>query len=340
MSPPNSHNANESGPTEWEPGQEPIDATTATSERPASDVNLSSNSNSNSNPNPDPHSNSHSTTTPSSSTTRRSILAVTGATVAGLAGTAAASTSAAALCSDIDTIEIDDRFFGWCADGTLPVADEVYVFIHGWFGDSTAQIQAESVLNTIEDSGYEPDDAVVLEWPASTLNYFGAESDTEDVGEVAAELAEEFYDDGGGNLRFVGHSLGGRCVLWTAAKLSSGYELETVAPLGAAADGSEVCGEPWNDGLENACEVRNYHSENDSTVGAAYGGFFDTALGNEGADCDPASNYTDVDVTDDVSSHMDFLGNEAVGVDIADAILDGNCGADNGDDDDDDGGWW
>ncbi|OIB55895.1 alpha/beta hydrolase [Natrialba sp. SSL1] len=313
MAPPNSHNTNESESTEQEPVQEPANDSTTE---------------------PSP-----STTASSPSTTRRSILAASGATVAGLAGTAAASTSDTALFSDVDTIEIDDGFFGWSADGSLPIADDVYVFIHGWFGDSTAESQAEDVLDTIEDGGYEPDEAVVLEWPASTVNYFGAESDTEDVGEVAAELAEEFYDDGGGNLRFVGHSLGGRCVLWTATKLSSGYELETVAPLGAAADGSEVCGEPWNDGLENACEVRNYHSENDSTVGAAYGGLFDTALGNEGADCDPAPNYTDVDVTDDVSSHMDFLGNEAVGADIADAILDGDCG-DGGDDDDDDGGWW
>lgn len=274
--------------------------------------------------------------TPSTrSTTRRSLLATTGTAVVGATGLAAATSPATAYSHEIDTIEIDDGWFGWSADGSLPVADELFVFVHGWFGDTSAESQADDVLGSLQDGDYDPDEAVVLEWPASTANYFGAEADTEDVGEVAAELAEEFYDDGGGNIRLVGHSLGGRCVLWTAAKLSSEYELETVAPLGAAADGSEVCGDPWNDGLENACEVRNYHSENDSTVGAAYGGLFDTALGNEGADCDPASNYTDVDVTDSVGNHFAFLGDSAVGSDLADAILSGDC---NGDDDD--GGWW
>ncbi|ELZ02446.1 lipase family protein [Natrialba asiatica] len=280
--------------------------------------------------------------TESTATTRRSLLAATGATVAGAAGLSATTTTATAAPWDIDVIEIDEGLFGWSADGSLPVADELFVFIHGWFGDSTARSQADDVLQSIQSGGFSPDESVALEWPASTANYFGAEADTEDVGEVAAELAEEFYDDGGGNIRLVGHSLGGRCVLWTADKLSAGYELETVAPLGAAADGSEVCGSPWNDGLDNACEVRNYHSENDSTVGGAYGGFGDTALGTEGAGCSPAANYTDIDVTASVGSHLAYLGDSAVGSDLADAILSGSCdGTDDDDDsDDDDGGWW
>ncbi|SDJ47402.1 lipase family protein [Natronorubrum texcoconense] len=275
----------------------------------------------------------------STRTNRRAVLKATGATVVGATGLAAVSGSASAYSHEIETIEIDEGgwFSGWSADGSLPVADEVFVFIHGWFGDSTVSSQADDVLGSLEDGGYDPDEAVALEWPASTINFFGAESDTEDVGEVAAELAEEFYDDGGGNIRLVGHSLGGRCVLWAATKLSSGYEIDTVAPLGAAADGSELCEDLWIDGIDNAGEVRNYHSENDSTVGAAYGGWGDTALGNEGAGCDP-DGYTDVDVTDSVGSHMGFLGDEAVGADLA-AAIDGD--PDDNDDDDDDGwGWW
>ncbi|WP_440763989.1 alpha/beta hydrolase [Natronorubrum sp. DTA7] len=270
---------------------------------------------------------------------RRAVLKATGATVVGATGLAAVSGSASAYSHEIEIIEIDEGgwFSGWSADGSLPVADEVFVFVHGWFGDSTVSSQADDVLGSLEDGGYDPDEAVALEWPASTINFFGAESDTEDVGEVTAELAEEFYDDGGGNIRLVGHSLGGRCVLWAATKLSTGYEIDTVAPLGAAADGSELCEDLWIDGIDNAGEVRNYHSENDSTVGSAYGGWGDTALGNEGADCDP-DGYTDVDVTDSVGSHMSFLGDETVGADLA-AAIDGD--ADDGDDDDDDGwGWW
>ncbi|ADB61554.1 hypothetical protein Htur_2680 [Haloterrigena turkmenica DSM 5511] len=274
-------------------------------------------------------------------TSRRTLLKAAGTTVVGGAGLAAASGSASAQVLGPDVIEIDDGLLGWSADGSLPVTDELLVFIHGWFGDTTVSSQASDVERSLESGGYSPDETVAIEWPATNFNFIGAEADTENVGEVTAGLIEEFYDSGGGNVRLVGHSLGGRCVLWAATKLSSGYQIETVAPLGAAADGSEVCGSPWNAGLDNACEVRNYHSNNDSTVGSAYGGFGDTALGTEGAGCDPAPNYTDVDVTASVGSHLSYLGDSMVGSDLAGAINSGSCDDNNdGDDGDDSWGWF
>ena len=278
--------------------------------------------------------------------TRRRFLRGTVAAGLAAAGVGAASTNAAAqFGSDIQVIEVDESgwFGGWSADGSLQVADELMIFIHGWFGDSTVESQAGDVLDSVESGGYSPDEMVAIEWPGTTLNFAGAEADTEDVGEVVAGLIEEFKDAGGGNVRLVGHSLGGRSVYWAATKLSSGYEIETVAGLGAAADGSEICGDPWNPGVANTCETRNYHSNNDSTVGGAYGGFGDTALGTEGAGCDVASNYTDVDVTYSVGSHLAYLGDSAVGDDLASAINAGSCddGGDGGDDGGDDGdSWW
>ncbi|QCC59688.1 alpha/beta hydrolase [Natrinema thermotolerans] len=260
-----------------------------------------------------------------STTDRRTLLKATSTTLIGGAGLTAASGSASAQSLGPDTIEVDDGWFGWSADDDLPVTDELLVFIHGWFGDTTVSSQAADVRDSLVAGGYTPDETVAIEWPATTLNYFGAESDTEDVGEVVAGLIEDFSDAGGGNVRLVGHSLGGRCVYWTATNLSDGYEIETVAGLGTAADGSEICGDPWNPGLSNACAVRNYHSQNDSTVGSAYGGFGDTALGTEGAGCDPGSNYTDVDVTDSVGSHLAYLGDDAVGSELAAAINGGSC---------------
>ena len=271
------------------------------------------------------------------------MLKATGATVVGAAGLAAASGSASAYGHEIDVIEVDDGgwFSGWSADGSLPVTDELFVFIHGWFGDTTVSSQAGDVLDAMEAGGYEPSAAVALEWPATTLNFFGAESDTEDVGEVAADLAEEFYDASGGSIRLVGHSLGGRCVLWTADKLSSGYEIETIAPLGAAADGDMVCDSGWSagewyDGIANSAGVvRNYHSEDDSTVGSAYGGFGGAALGTDGSGCpgDTPNNYVDVDVTDSVDSHFAFLGDDVVGANLAENLDSTDEG------DTDDGGW-
>jgi hypothetical protein len=278
---------------------------------------------------------------------RRRFLKGAAAAGVGAAGLAAASGSGAAQFGGVDVISVDDGWTGWSADGSFPIVDELYVFIHGWFGDTTVESQAEDVLSSLESGGYSPDESVAIEWPGSTLNFAGAEADTENVGEVVAGLAEDFYDGGGGNIRLVGHSLGGRCVYWTSTKLSSGYEIETVAGLGAAADGSEICGDPWNPGVANTCETRNYHSQNDSTVGGAYGGFGDTALGTEGAGCDVASNYTDIDVTASVGSHLAYLGDATVGDDLAAAINAGSCddggdgGTDGGSDGGDDGSsWW
>ncbi|MFC6769024.1 esterase/lipase family protein [Natrinema soli] len=277
--------------------------------------------------------------TDESTTDRRTLLKATGTTIVVGAGLAAASGSASAQFGGPEVIEVDDGFFSWSADGSLPVTDELLIFIHGWFGDTTVSSQASDVQDSLESGGYSPDETVAIEWPATTINFAGAEGDTEDVGEVVAGLIEEFYDSGGGNVRLVGHSLGGRCVYWTATKLSSGYEIETVAGLGTAADGSEICGSPWNAGLDNACEVRNYHSNNDSTVGSAYGGWGDTALGTEGAGCNPAANYTDVDVTYSVGSHLAYLGDSAVGADLAGAINSGSCTSGGGGDDGGDDGW-
>ncbi|MDS0475602.1 alpha/beta hydrolase [Natrinema sp. 1APR25-10V2] len=267
---------------------------------------------------------------------RRTFMKATGTTIVGGTGLAAAG-SASAQFGGPEVINVEDGWFGWSADGSLPLTDELLIFIHGWFGDTTVSSQAADVLGSLESGGYSPDRTVAIEWPATNFNYYGAEGDTENVGDVVAGLIEDFYDNGGGSVRLVGHSLGGRCVYWTATKLSSGYEIETVAGLGTAADGSEICGDPWNPGLSNACQVRNYYSQNDSTVGSAYGGFGDTALGTEGAGCDPASNYTDVDVTGTVGGHLEYLGDATVCADLAAAINSGSCTSDG---DSGDGGWF
>lgn len=251
---------------------------------------------------------------------RRTVLKGLGA--AALAGPVAASGISSA--QSVSVIEFDESFLGgFDADGSLPVVNELFVFVHGWFGDSTVRSQASDVLGSIEAAGYSPDAAIAIEWPATNFWFSDAESDTEGVGAEMADLIEEFKDSGGGNVRLTGHSLGGRVVYWTATKISSGYEVDTIGGMGAAADGSTVCsGGQWHDGIAaNGGTVRNYHSQNDSTVGSAYGGILDTALGTEGAPCDGAANYTDVDVTASVGGHLEYLGDSQVGSDLASVIL-------------------
>lgn len=248
------------------------------------------------------------------------------------AGTAAIGLGSASVAASAQwfggggptVVDVSDDSGSWSASESLPVADEVLVFIHGWFGNSTASGQTSSVEDALDGGGYTADETIAVRWPATTIDAAGVQADTENVGEVTAGLAEEFYDAGGGNLRLVGHSLGGRCVYWTMTKLATGYEIETVAGLGTAANGSEICGDPWNDGLDNACAVRNYHSGNDGVI-AGYG-TVGNALGADGAGCDPAPNYADVDVTDSVGNHLGYLGSSAVGDHLAGVIAEGGCG--------------
>ena len=165
-------------------------------------------------------------------------------------------------------------------------------------------------------------DAVVVRWPATNPNYPEPEADTEGVGAELADLVETFEDDGGGQVRLTGHSLGGRVAYWTANEVE-GCEIDTVGAMGTAAHGRTVCPDGvWYDGVaENAGPVRNYHSENDRIVEFEYGGGDNTALGTSGAPCDGAGNYTDVDVTDTVSNHLDYLGDQQVGDDFARVVL-------------------
>lgn len=273
---------------------------------------------------------------------RRTLLKGAGTTIVGGAGLAAASGSASAVSTfEIDVLEVGSSVFGVGTTPSLPVVDELFVFVHGWFGDTTVSSQAADVATAMEDAGYSADAWVAIQWDATTINFPAAESETEDVGAALAEMAAEFDDAGGGNIRLIGHSLGGRVVLETVNAIDGSYEIETVAPLGAAADGDTVCGGgfssgEWYDGIaNNAGEVRNYHSRNDSTVGSAYGGLVGAALGTDGSGCpgDTAPNYTDVDVTGSVGGHLEYLGDSTVGSDLAAAIQDGN---DDGSDDD---GW-
>lgn len=250
---------------------------------------------------------------------RRTVLKGVG--TAALAGPMASIGVASA--QSVTVIEMQERLFGgFEAEEPLPVVGELFVFVHGWFGDTTVESQANDVLSSVEAAGYSPDAAVAIEWPATNFWYPDAESDTEGVGAEVADLIEAFTDSGGGNVRLTGHSLGGRVVYWTATSIGSGYEIATVGGMGTAADGSTVCPDgQWHSGIETGGgTVRNYHSHNDSTVGMAYGGIGDTALGTEGAPCDGASNYTDIDVTSSVGSHLAYLGDPQVGSDLASAI--------------------
>lgn len=254
---------------------------------------------------------------------RRQVVSGIGtAAAAGLGGVVA--TNPATATGSIEIVDFDETRSGeFEAGDDLPVVDELFVFVHGWLGDTSVHYQAQEVLSSVEQGGYTPDAAVAIRWPATNLWYPEPEQDTEGVGAELATLVEAFTDDGGGAVRLTGHSLGGRVAYWTPNALGSGYEVDTVGAMGTAAYGSRVCVDGgWYDGVaNNAGPVRNYHSENDRVVGTAYGGGDTVPLGTDGAPCSGASNYTDVDVSSTVRDHLDYLGDQQVGDDFAAVVL-------------------
>lgn len=273
--------------------------------------------------------------------TRRNVLRGLGAATVASVGVVGSSTAQSRW--SVDVVDLRES-----TPDPLPAEDELLVFAHGWLATYGARGQATDLAAGLQEADHEVDATVAIQWDAMTLNFAGATRRAHEAGADIAALIETYQDDVGGTIRLVGHSLGGRVVLETLTTLSEGYSVDTVAPMGAAADGSTVTeGGRWYDGVaENADAVRNYHSEDDSTVGSAYGGWSDTALGAEGVPDASATpdTYTDVDLTHAVDSHTDFTDNQAVADDLADAILaedDEDDGTDEEDDSDEcDWCWW
>jgi pimeloyl-ACP methyl ester carboxylesterase len=271
--------------------------------------------------------------------TRRSFLR-------GAAGAAAAATGATAFSGTAAAVDVEHGD----ENASLPVEDELLLYVHGWFGEArTEPILFDSELqrlsDNLEESGYSADAEVNYTWGASsdTIDYLDATESTGDVGSGLATKIEEFYDNGDGNIRLVGHSLGGPVVLHALNELGSEYTVETVALLGASNAQQSVCGEDWSfgwdftPGIETGAEtIRNYHSTSDGIVLAnLFFGVTDFPILSEGpigyAGLDESnffsgldspcshSNWTDVDCTDapGIVEHFKYFDSRPIGENLA-----------------------
>lgn len=270
-------------------------------------------------------------TTSERSVTRRTALRTAVAGTAAVVGGGPGVVNAAAQSVSITPVDLRE-------DGPhqLPEADDLLVFVHGWYGTDEALEATQALAEALSDAGDEFDSSVALQWDAETLNYSAAEAETVHVGAELADCLRDYDDEVGGNVTLVGHSLGGRVVYETLRSLDGDVVVDRAAPMGTAADGSTVtAGGQWYDGIvESAAEVRNYHSRNDDAVAGGdgffdvgYGGEDDTALGAEGApaDAEPPANYVDVDVTEHVEHHTDYVGNPGVAADLAGSEPEDDC---------------
>jgi pimeloyl-ACP methyl ester carboxylesterase len=116
-------------------------------------------------------------------------------------------------------------------------------------------------------------------------------------------------------VHLVAHSLGGRVTL-EALDSDPGDCIESVALLGAAVDPDSVC-HTYHQGIEAVDgPVYSYHSENDGVVCRLYRvGELSAGLGCRGSDCRGGllqssgrlpSNYSDIDVSEQVTRHLDY----------------------------------
>ena len=261
---------------------------------------------------------------------RRRLLRTTAATAVGAGGLAGATGSASASeftgCDDWTSApaeypEIDLTSGNPTASNADAIADadEVVIFVHGWLGLETRTDQAATLEGALEANDYD-EPVVAASWEADTPNYWRAEGTTETAGDrLASWLEADRVDPEETTVRLVGHSLGGRVCLETLTALDDAT-VGTVTLVGTAADDDSVCTDgEYASGIDTSAEaVFNYHSEADDNVCYGYDiQSLSSGLGCGGADCSSGwitdasgttpEHYTDVDVTDDVDDHCDYI---------------------------------
>lgn len=203
------------------------------------------------------------------------------------------------------------------AGGAFPTdADELAIYVHGFLEEFSggSRDQAYTLQTAFEENGYE-EPAVAAFWDSNTPLFPEAQRRAEVAGRRLATFLEESLD-GETTVRLVGHSLGSQVSLEALTCLDETV-LDSVALLGAAVDPDTVCdGDEYAAGISGAAaEVHSYHSRNDAIVCGAYAASEATpGLGCAGSECggflsdgSTPDEYEDIDVTDDVAAHCDYL---------------------------------
>ncbi|MXR52066.1 DUF726 domain-containing protein [Halovenus sp. WSH3] len=203
----------------------------------------------------------------------------------------------------------------------VPGEGELVVYVHGFLGQGRLDIarmsgahQAAALQEALrlefESRDREPPVVAAAMWDSSTT-WTRAKGRSVRAGEQLAD----WLDGQTQPIHLVGHSLGSRVAL-EALRNDPGDCLESVALLGAAVDPDSVC-HRYRPAIESVDgPVYSYHSENDTLVCRLYRvGELSAGLGCRGSDCRGGllrssgrlpSNYTDVDVTDQVLRHLDY----------------------------------
>lgn len=187
-------------------------------------------------------------------------------------------------------------------------AEEVIFHIHGWNSKDMSIDQAYALDRAMAQNEYDVP-VIAVTWDANTTW-----SGPEHADEAASRFADWLLDYAARfpttTLRVVGHSLGGRVAYELLTLLDGDLTIETVVPVAAGVTTDTVCEDGrYAAGIRQSADVvYNYYSRNDAIVED----FFSSTtrgdgLGSNEAECSTPENYTDVDVTDAVESHCDYL---------------------------------
>jgi hypothetical protein len=183
--------------------------------------------------------------------------------------------------------------------------DELLVHVHGWRNESNEAVDGfRTAREAYRANGYDHP-VIGFTWDSDS-SVFGWWDSTEIAEENGKKLAQFVYDYASANpnttIRLVCHSLGARVQLSAVEVLAEANvtdAVDSISLLGGAADDDAVSmGGAYGADIEAAVgQADNFWMDDDDVLDWAYTvGEFDSAVGEEGCEGTPPSNYQDHNV--------------------------------------------
>jgi hypothetical protein len=191
---------------------------------------------------------------------------------------------------------------------------ELIIYLHGWLDLVTgaAPDQANAVRGAVAAADYDAD-VVGFSYPSNIPLWQSSKRlAARKGGELAEWLCDYRPDHPDTTVRLVSHSLGARPALACLDELTArGESVRLLSMLGAGVGCDAVAedGRYYEAVRDGARTVHNYHMTWEFTLGLLYrpAELGDRALGVRGVCGTPPDNYTEHDVSDEVSNHFTYL---------------------------------